>query len=390
MDVEMEKSTMGLLIKWHWRRVTWLTLVASIIVCTTVYLLRLSKDAPRATPFTDPDETIPDEQTAPPTLLDVETHRYSCPPMAFSSDSVWLYYASGDRLVSRNLHDGSSRGFPLTDIDPSLALTADLKLFRVSESTPDNPLLARHQLFAAKVSGGTIGEWEQLDHGPNSPIWVAASPAGHTIALVRHYEESVPGEGTFDGQALEIAPSGISRERRVLVKSRKSQFYPPKFSADGRFLVWTDAGDYTLKVWRAEDGQLIRTTRNGAVGFALSVDGSLVAEGGGKQRCRVVSVADGAEIANWRVPAGITSIEFHPNGSLIVACNHRTGRHGEIQRGTLWLRDAATGQTKYIRVDGDGPVDVVMVSPDGKFLAISSGPSRNKWIRLWRWEQLAP
>jgi hypothetical protein len=264
-----------------------------------------------------------------------------------------------------------------------------MKLFRVSESTPDNSLLARHQLFVAKVSGGTIGEWEQLDAGHNRPIWVAASPAGRTVALVAYHEEFVPGKGTFGGQALEIFPSRDRGERKVLVKSKVKQLYPPKFSADGRFLVWGDAENHTANVWAVDDGRLLLTIKNPSEGFALSADGSLVAYGDA-QRCRVLSVGDGLEVGNWRVPASVTGIEFHPNGSLIVACRHPTGQHGETLRGTLWIRDATTGQTKSIRVDDDGPVDVVMVSPDGKFLAISSGPRRNKWIRLWRWEELAP
>jgi hypothetical protein len=90
----------------------------------------------------------------------------------------------------------------------------------------------------------------------------------------------------------------------------------------------------------------------------------------------------------WRVPATADDLEFHPDGTLIVACSHLIGL-GAWYKGTIWTRNLATGQTRWVRAF-DGRISTVIVSPDGRFLAAAVGSGRESRVRLWRWEHFAP
>lgn len=240
------------------------------------------------------------------------------------------------------------------------------------------------------MNGGAIDEWKELDpdlQSPNYPLFLSASPAGQTVALVSNHQERSEGGMTHGGQKLEIFSARNPSERRLLITHLTHFPYPPKFSADGTALIWTDAG-YSLSVWRASDGhRLLNLPETASFGYAPSADGSRVASTRG-QRCSVWSVEDGQELDSWPTPGGVSGIEFHPDGTVVVAYTIYTGpfrRHGILQ-----IRNAATGRVQALRVHDDGPVRCVMISPDGRFLATCGGPLENPSVRLWRWEQLAP
>jgi WD40 repeat protein len=278
----------------------------------------------------------------------------------------------------------------MKDFHPSIALTADWQLFRV---TQPNPPIALGQLLVAPALGGKIGAWKQLDPGADIPMHVAASPVGHKVALGKMRNRVVGGVRHINANnTLELFDSRKPGERQLLLTTKTPYGTPPNFSADGRFLVWPDPPNHTVNVWRAADGQLLRAipTVTSIMGFALSSDGSRVAAGGEDKRCRVWSVADGQEIANWLVPGLVTGIEFHPNGTLIVAYCEFDEQTGEAGHERLWIRDAVNNRTKVLQVFEQGFVGTMMASPDGQFFAISGSTFNDNRIRLWRWDQLAP
>src|SRR5262245_25747710 len=124
------------------RRLAWLALLAIPTLAIPAHRFTRSEELPNS-PASEPEPVFPAEERAPLALLNVGTDWSSRPPMAFSPDSAWLYYVSENQLVSHNLHGEDALRVPLDERHPSLALTADLQLFRVSESNPENPLLIR-------------------------------------------------------------------------------------------------------------------------------------------------------------------------------------------------------------------------------------------------------
>jgi WD40 repeat protein len=334
---------------------------------------------------------FPTERPAPAPWVQAQAQTYCDQPMAFSADSAWFYYATPGQLVSLDLRTGAEQRAPLTDRDSDLALTVGQKLFRVAESTNDNILLQKPYLSVATVNGGTIGEWKQVDperDERNYPRVLSASPAGETVALVSDHNERGASGITHGGQKLEIFSARNPSERRLLMKQLSIAPYPPKFSANGSVLVWHDAG-YSLSVWRASDGhRLLNLPNTASHGYALSADGSRVASQQ-RGRCCVWSVASGEELYNWSAPV-MQGMEFHPDGTLVTTGSLKKFGSLMALRGILHIHNPATGRAKVFRVYDDGPVRSVMISPDGRFLAVCGGTFGEQSVKLWRWEQFAP
>jgi WD40 repeat protein len=336
--------------------------------------------------------TQPSEAPIPPPEVDVESPSHSRLPMAFSADSVWFYYVSQGKLISYNLQTKDVSSVPLPAQHPSIALAAT-KLFRADTIRAGT---FEDKLFVADVGEGKVSDWVELTPGRWKPNWVAASPAGDAVTLVTDYEERVPNGHTVGGQRLEIFDSRTPNERRELLTNKVHQFYPPKFSADGRFFVLPDAENNTVNIWQASSGQLIRAIPCGLYppGYALSADGSLVAFGGHDEQCHLWSVGEGRQISTWQVPAPIECIEFHSGGTLIVGCNHPHPHPFALHhasKATLWVRDGTTGKVRVIRAFDEGYLHGLMISPDGRYLAAVGEPfTQPERVRLWRWDQLVP
>jgi WD40 repeat protein len=363
------------------RRRSWPTVLALTLACVVVVIAVLFLARPLLFLTARP---------APAPWRETPTYALSNPPMAFSADSAWFYSVTLDQLVSLDLRTGAEQRAPLTDRRSSLALTTGSKLFRVGESTPEDVLRIKNYLSVATVNGGAIGEWKELDpelSSRNDPLFLSASPAGETVALVSNHQERGEGGITRGGQKLETFSAHKPSERRLLITHLTHFPYPPKFSADGTALIWTDAG-YSLSVWRASDGhRLLNLPNTVSDGYALSPDGSRVAWQRGA-KCCVWSVEGGHELDSWPIPGAVSGIEFHPDGTVVAACTIKTGPFRMY--GVLQIRNAATGRVQTLRVHDDGPIEAVMISPDGRFLATCGGRIGNPSVRLWRWEQLAP
>ena len=113
--------------------------------------------------------------------------------------------------------------------------------------------------------------------------------------------------------------------------------------------------DKTIKLWRVEDGSLVRTLTGHKAGVwgivnsvSFSPDGRLLASGSGDKTIKLWRVADGALLQTYdqETGTGVLSIQFSPNGQLFGY-----GRGDAIvvvARNPFWQRGD---------VNGDGCVD---------------------------------
>jgi WD40 repeat protein len=148
------------------------------------------------------------------------------------------------------------------------------------------------------------------------------------------------------------------------------------FSTDGGLLASVGA-DSEIKLWRAEDGELLNTLSqdNGAPNnIAFSPDGKMLASGSASatRNLLLYSVADGSLLRKFTAHAnGTTCIAFTPDGSLLVSGG------GDY---TLKLWRVSDGALVKELNQGAHVISIV-VSPDGGVVA--AGDSSGK-IRLWR------
>ena len=153
------------------------------------------------------------------------------------------------------------------------------------------------------------------------------------------------------------------------------------FSPDGQTLA--SGGDITINLWRASDGQLLRTLTGHAYevySVAFSSDGQTLASASGDQTIKLWRISDGQLL---RTLTGhnttVLSVAFSHDG-LTLASGSSSVFHPETPRpGMIKLWWASDGQLLRTRTAA-GSVFSVAFSPDDQTLASASGYR----IELWR------
>ena len=142
------------------------------------------------------------------------------------------------------------------------------------------------------------------------------------------------------------------------------------YSSDGTFFA-TGGYDWSIKIWRASDAQLLRTilVPNGATTIALSPDDTTVCAGASNASSfaviRCYHVADGAPVWSADVPGvaanvPVDKLAFSPDGSHLAAA---VGVN-------LPIFNAANGLFITDYHDGTTFGGGLAYSPDGQFLAV--------------------
>jgi WD40 repeat protein len=186
-------------------------------------------------------------------------------------------------------------------------------------------------------------------------------------------------------------PAGaLARLGTVRFRGRSGQSHGLAFLPDGNTLVTAD-GDSAIRFWETNTGRLLREVRVSPLSvrtFALSPDGKQIAVGGyllndkddwaSAGAVRILDAASGKEVRSFsRTDRDVDhSIRFTPDGKFLVSLGGQ---------GVVRIEEIASG-TELLQQKFPGDVGAeVAVSPDGKTLAVWSGPNTRR-LYLWDWQ----
>lgn len=168
------------------------------------------------------------------------------------------------------------------------------------------------------------------------------------------------------------------------------------FSPDGKLLASIGQDEnasaygvfhYSLKIWRVSDGALLHTlahtstiTQNPSQfhGLAFSPSGTTLISAGEDHTIIFVDVASGTELRSFNVKGNLLSVDYSPDGALIVGVGYR---------GFARVWHADSGEVVRTLAHGDQNVTVARFSPDGRQIATGSA---DKQLRIWDRDRNTP
>ena len=270
--------------------------------------------------------------------------------------------------------------------------------------SPDGQIVAFGSLNTVRLQEATTGKLLHTLSGHSFPVKsVVFSPDSQTVA-----------SGSWDTVRLWKVSSG--KLLQTLSLSGPSAWVNSvSFSPDGQTIA-TGSEDNTVKLWRAANGQVLRTLSGDSgsvISVAFSPDGQTIVygcENGSLRRWRlssritkakneeIVAIAGGPE--DERVLAAdkigrLWFFELAPDGKDYLVCHTDfidefrvsqglKGRYALLTKDsitTILLVDLATGQPARSFVGHKKPVLSADLSPDGGFLVSGGG---DRAIHLWR------
>jgi WD40 repeat protein/uncharacterized protein YjbI with pentapeptide repeats len=194
---------------------------------------------------------------------------------------------------------------------------------------------------------------------------------------------TVPGKlngigGVKDTLSIETDRAALMAHREflpIIQLGEASGVQSGSFSPDGRFLACGGL-DGVVRLWRTEDGRLIRTLaghQGGVRSVSFSPNGALLASGSDDKTVRLWDPSTGKSLhilaGHWE---GVLCVSFSPNGALLAS--------GSGDK-TVWLWEPSTG-TRFLTLTGHrGGVLCVSFSPDGALVASGSDDTT---VRLWK------
>jgi RNA polymerase sigma factor (sigma-70 family) len=310
--------------------------------------------------------------------------------LAVSPDGKLAVAAGGIRWLSR----GPARAFDLAT--GRVRYTLGLRLVEALAFSPDGTLLAARQdtslhLFDARTGRG-LGKIALPQANPRAMFGLLVfAPDGKTVAAA-----------SAEGNVVHL----VDLDRGQVVRSFRHQqmVFAGAFSPDGKLLAADgydqDGSKYFTRLWDVASGKELRRLAGGRGGLrslAFSPDGKTLAGGGDSDgRLRLWDVATGQERRVFPADGTrIRSVAFTPDGRTVAAAGQSirlydpaTGRERlHIDRQAVGLHfaadgkaltaavggvigrwDAATGKPVTPQDAGDGAVDQILTTPDGRRL----------------------
>jgi len=254
---------------------------------------------------------------------------------------------------------GQEKLSPPSSSNPRSLLLSSQATNQPSHSRQGDDSTVRRLLFRAGVSGTRS---------------IAFSPDGQLLAL---------GKNDKTVRLLRVSDTDVSLVRTLT--GHKGWVASVAFSPDGKFLA-SGSNDATIKIWRVSDGSLVRTLtghKGWVTSVAFSPDGKFLASGSYDHTIKIWRVSDGSLVRTWeghthagilggKVSFPVESIVFSPDGQFLASgsCDH-----------TIKIWRVSDGSLVRTLEGHQGCVCSVAFSPDGKFLASGSD---DHTIKIWR------
>jgi len=283
--------------------------------------------------------------------------------------------------------------------DPNNPSSCSREDFHIFAYSPDG------NTFAAGMSGWCTEYWgyhhysfgkilllrsdgtsERIDSGRVNSIVFSRDGAVMVYATTYHHYYDY--EGFYYGG---IVIRRLDNGRSIGIYLPAEDVHHVAISPDGTLLASTQTGyiidDYgnreyfnTIKLWRVEDGTLVRTIAGDGNRVAFSPDGSLIASwsaGGGTIAFRRVEDGELIRTLHIEVQGSWTGYNekfaFSPDWSLIAS----------IVGSTIKLWRVSDGSLVHTLVGHGDEVRTLAFSSDGSLLA-SGGGYRDGTVRIWR------
>ncbi len=257
----------------------------------------------------------------------------------------------GDNLRLWRVSDGSSRALPEGNNALNLAFSPDGMQLALGMWDGTLRLLQASDDRVVRTMKGHSVQVQSVAFSPDGML--LASSAMQEVSLWR------VGDGMLS-RTLQVPDGGWMES--------------VAFSPDGNLLASHSLLSGQVYVWQVSDGKLLNTLEGENDGYAghvaFSPDGATVALGK-NTHVLLWHIPDGKLLRTLESQAGIESIAFSPDGSLLASGSS----DGAIQ---LW--QVSDGSLLHTLTGHTSGVSGVAFSPDGQLIASGSGDGT---VRLW-------
>jgi hypothetical protein len=290
--------------------------------------------------------------------------------LAFSSDGKMLALASDQKVILRDLGDGSQ-----------LSAGIDGWVVNRLAFTPDGQSLLTGIISPQDATWGVqfrrVSDLSLIKTSVFQPIGMAYGGKEEPRTIEFSQSTDIAILGAYNSAQIWSLSSGSMLSRFSVGTNFILSQRAVALSSDETLLAsGSDTG--TIRIWNVGDGSLVRALENSPSGhegrvldLAFSPDGSILASCSRDQTVRLWRMSDGERIGVLSDhTAQVNGIGFSPNGSVLASVS---------SDGTIRIYQLS--DTSLLRtLDHPGEVTDVAFSPDGTVLATSSSAGT---IILW-------
>ncbi|MEH1168986.1 NB-ARC domain-containing protein [Micromonospora sp. CPCC 205539] len=302
-----------------------------------------------------------------PALLRSLTAHTGAAAVVVAPDGTWLATAGGDGVV---------RIWDAVAGQERVQLTG-----RIRGLSPTQMAIAPDGSWLATAGyNGTIRTWDAVTGRERAVLTGHAGPVSVVV---------IAPDGTWlatagrDGTAR-IWDAVTGRERAVLT-GHAGPVSVVVIAPDGTWLA-TAGRDGTARIWDAVTGRE-RAMLNGQLNayssprMAIAPDGTWLATAGRDGRVRIWDAATGRERARLIGHTGLVSmVVIAPDGTWFATAGSEGGKLEGVGDDTVRIWDTLTGRERTLLTGHVGAVSVVVIAPDGSWLA-TAGPDGT--VRIW-------
>jgi WD40 repeat protein len=294
----------------------------------------------------------------------VADHIDSVSSVAFSPDGTLVASTGIEGVLALWHTDGGTKVWSL-----ALQMFSQQTVF----FTPDGATVVSHPFGGALVQFHHVSDGHVVKEiGLGNLVRLGGiSPDGSL--LVGYVEDPVVGHSVAAFKVTDGSPAWR------IQTAHTDNIMGAVFSPDGSTVAST-SWDATIKIWRASNGDPLRTIAEAGAGAAVafSPDGAAVAGGTMAGDLATFRVADGAPMASVAAPPGhagnVFQVTFSPDGSLLATVALSNDEKGD-RSAKIW-RVADGSLLRTIPDAGGQTVQALAFSPDGASVVVTNTADR--------------